>query len=384
MTNDVEGAADEVPADGVTADGVSDATDRVLTDEELEDLIDAEPSPARVTFSTQDLSVDGLVTRLNRKSMLVPQFGGSDELVQIPGFQRGFVWSKAQMDRFIESLLLGYPVPGIFLVKQSDDNRLLILDGQQRLITLQRFYNGIHEGREFTLTSVGEEFKGVKYSSLDDHLKFKLDDSYMQATIVAADGSAEVDEAIFQIFERLNAGGTQLTAHEIRVALYAGPLMASAEGLNAFPAWRDLFGAKSKRIRDHELILRILALYQRSATYSRPLKTFLNTFAKDARQVDLETDPQGAHFKEACSALLAQIGPQAFRRPGGAQVNTAQAEAICVATMEAARDARIPDDLSDRFSLLLEDADFLKHTARATADNDAVSSRLQKAREALA
>jgi hypothetical protein len=77
--------------------------DRSLRDEELADLVDVEPSPARVTFTTQDLSIDGLVTRLNRKSMLVPQFGGQDELVQVPGFQRGFVGSRAQMDRFIES-----------------------------------------------------------------------------------------------------------------------------------------------------------------------------------------------------------------------------------------------------------------------------------------
>jgi uncharacterized protein with ParB-like and HNH nuclease domain len=50
------------------------------------------------------------------------------------------------MDRLVESLLLGYPVPGIFLVKQSVDNRMLVLDGQQRLITLQSFYEGLHAG----------------------------------------------------------------------------------------------------------------------------------------------------------------------------------------------------------------------------------------------
>ena len=119
-------------------ENIAESDDRTLRDEELQDLIDVEPSPARVTFATQDMSIDALVKRLNRKSMLVPQFGDQDALVQVPGFQRGFVWSKAQMDKFIESLLLGYPVPGIFLVKQADDNRMLILDGQQRLITLQR------------------------------------------------------------------------------------------------------------------------------------------------------------------------------------------------------------------------------------------------------
>lgn len=357
--------------------------DRTLRDDELSDLIDVEPSPARVTFTTQDLSIDGLVKRLNRKSMLIPQFGGHDELVQVPGFQRGFVWSKAQMDRFIESLLLGYPVPGIFLVKQANDNRMLILDGQQRLITLQHFYNGIHEGKEFALTYVGDEFKGLTYGTLGEGLQFKLDDSYMQATIVAADGSPEVDEAIFQIFERLNSGGTQLTPHEIRVALFAGPLMASIETLNEQAEWRALFGAKSKRIRDHELILRILALFSDGANYSRPLKTFLNNFAKSNRDVEIALEARGQYFKQAVQAIHAQVGPSAFRRPGGAQVNTAQAEAICVAVMEAAAANRVPSDLSARVGRLLIDDDFLKHTGRATADNDAVEGRLARARAVI-
>lgn len=362
---------------------IASADDRALRDEELADLIDVDRSPARVTFSTQDLSVDGLVNRLDRKSMLVPQFGGKDELVQVPGFQRGFVWSRAQMDRFIESLLLGYPVPGIFLVKQADDNRMLILDGQQRLITLQHFYGGLHNGKEFALTYVGDEFKGLTYRALDDSLRFKLDDSYMQATIVTADGSPEVDDSIFQIFERLNAGGTQLTPHEIRVALYAGPLMASVEALNGGHEWRMLFGAKSKRIRDHELIMRILALYSSSADYYRPLKNFLNEFARKNRDIDIANEDRGDLFREACQAISDQIGSTSFRRPGGSQVNTAQAEAVCVAVMESIAAKSLPDDLAERLDRLLLDEEFLKHTGRATADKDAVAARLERAKTIL-
>jgi hypothetical protein len=373
-----------MPSEEELLEEIASPDDRTLRDEELADLVDAEPSPARVTFTTQDLSVDGLVKRLNRKSMLVPQFGGQDDLVQVAGFQRGFVWSRAQMDRFIESLLLGYPVPGIFLVKQADDNRMLILDGQQRLITLQHFYDGLHEGREYSLTYVGDEFKGLTYRTLDESLQFKLDDSYMQATIVAADGSAEVDESIFQIFERLNSGGTQLTPHEIRVALYAGPLMASIQTLNELEPWRYLFGSKSKRIRDHELIMRILALFTIGDEYSRPLKNFLNGFAQRNRSVEIATEAPGLLFARACQAIRDQVGPGAFRRPGNSQVNTAQAEAVCVAIMEAIAADTLPSDLMDRINRLLEDADFIKHTGRATADKDAVETRLARARAAVA
>ncbi|MGL5823612.1 MAG: hypothetical protein ACRCYU_01945, partial [Nocardioides sp.] len=180
------------------------------------------------------------------------------------------------------------------------------------------------------------------------------------------------------------AGGTQLTPHEIRVALFAGPLMASIETLNQDVEWRDLFGAKSKRVRDHELIMRILALYSDGSSYSRPLKTFLNIFAKKNRGVDIAADPRGQHFKQAVSSLRKQVGPGAFRRPGGAQVNTAQAEAICVALMNASTAGAMPSDLSARVKTLLGNEEFLKHTGRATADNEAVEARLRLAQATIA
>lgn len=357
--------------------------DRALTAGELEDLVAPEVSPVAVTFSTQDFDVSGLVQRLNRGSMLVPSFGFDDPRITTAGFQRGFVWSKAQMDRFVESLLLGYPVPGIFLVKQSADNRMLVLDGQQRLVTLQRFYSGLHAGKEFSLEYVGRDFKGLTYRSMDESLRFKLDDSYLQATIVAADGSDEVNEAVYQIFERLNAGGTQLTPHEIRVALYAGDLIAYLEALNQSESWRVLYGKPSARIRDQELILRVLALYVSSDTYSRPLKTFLNKFARAHRQLDNRVRHAGDLFQRACDALLRGPAGKALRRPGAGQVNVAQAEAVLVGIMRALEAGDLVADLEGAIGQLLDDAAFGAATTRATADNDAVMERLRLAQEAF-
>src|SRR6266851_3900621 len=141
--------------------------------------------------------------------IMIPTFGHDDDRIVSAGFQRAFVWTRSQMDRFIETLLLGYPIPGIFLVKQQD-RRYLVLDGQQRLRTLQHFYMGIHDGKEFALRNVGERFKGLTYKTLQEDQRRQIDNSYFQATIVDTDGSEESLEAIYQIFERLNSGGTQL------------------------------------------------------------------------------------------------------------------------------------------------------------------------------
>lgn len=356
--------------------------DRVLSDEELEDITAAEETSSAVTFSTQSFDVAGLVLRLDRGSMLVPTYGKDDARIDTDGFQRGFVWTKAQMDRFIESLLLGFPIPGIFLVKQTANNRLLVLDGQQRLLTLQRFYEGIHAKKEFSLRNVSKQFKGLTYKTLGDALQFRLDDSYLQATIVTTDGSAEMNEAIYQIFERLNSGGTQLTAHEIRVALSAGPIIELLERLNSNEAWRGLYGPRSARLRDQELTLRIIALFINADEYARPLKTFLNKFASTFRQPDNTVIAASKLFEQA-AGIIAPLGSTALRSQGASQINAARTEAIFVGVMRAIADRNLTTDLQKAIDVLGADAHFVTATTRSTADKDFVLLRLDKAAKAF-
>jgi hypothetical protein len=193
--------------------------DENLTPEEQEALTEAERGAAPVTYQGTDFDVEGLVRRLQRDDIVIPTFGHGDPTLETAGFQRGFVWRRSQMDRFIESLLLGYPIPGIMLVEQTD-KRYLVLDGQQRLRTLKAYYEGVHHSREFALENVADEFKGLTYRTFSAEQKRTLDNTFIQATIVKPDGPNESLEAVYQVFERLNSGGTQLTPHEIRIALY--------------------------------------------------------------------------------------------------------------------------------------------------------------------
>jgi len=90
-----------------------------------------------------DFDVKGLVERLRQDKVYVPEF------------QRSFVWRLPDSSRFIESLLLGLPVPGIFLAKDPDSQKLFVIDGQQRLKSLQYSYDGVFRpdpGRRFQRT----------------------------------------------------------------------------------------------------------------------------------------------------------------------------------------------------------------------------------------
>jgi hypothetical protein len=384
---------DEMPGDGprpmaeAEEDQVSEPGDPVdsLTDNEQADLISADAGVAPITYSGQDFDVAGLVNRLRKDDILIPTFGHMDPRITSAGFQRSFVWTRPQMDRFIESLLLGYPVPGIFLVRQAD-RRYLVLDGQQRLRTLRNFMDGQHEGKDFFLQNVAEKFKGLTYANLSESQRRQVDDTFFQATVVATDGSSESLDAVYQIFERLNAGGTQLTPHEIRVALYAGPFIDYLERLNKITAWRSIFGKKSPRLRDQELVLRILALLVAADEYEAPLKSFLNKFAGRQRRLDqgLDTTAFEQAFTEASQMLLRADGHSSLR-PGGPQINVAMTEAVFVALLTRLQESRDIDEprLAAALVALPNDAVFALATTRATARVENVSDRLRIAKTAI-
>lgn len=349
-----------------------------LTEEEEQALVEAEPVASPVGYSGQDFDVAGLVRRLGQEDILVPTFGHSDERIESAGFQRAFVWRRPQMDRFIESLLLGYPIPGIFLVRQTD-RRYLVLDGQQRLITLRHFYDGLHEGKEFALRNVSDLLKGLTYKTLPEKERRLLDDTFIQATIVVTDGTGESLEAIYQIFERVNAGGTPLTPHEIRVALYAGPFIGFLERLNQNTAWRALYGKASPRLRDQELVLRILALYLAAPTYRRPLKSFLNDFTGKYRELEtLAAEDLEARFATASTILETAVGREALRLQGY-QLNAALTESIFVGLFRRL-DQRSDVDVSKvgaAIGSMRSDDAFVNAVSRATADEESVRTRLE-------
>jgi hypothetical protein len=350
---------------------------QTLNHDERLDLQEATSEVNPVAYSGQDFDVDGLVRRLIKGDIKIPQFGNEDEDILSAGFQRSFVWNRPQMDRFIESLLLGFPIPGIFLVRQVD-KRYLVLDGQQRLKTLEYFYRGVYDGREFSLRNVARQFVGLTYATLSPHQQRTLDNAFIQATIVDTDGTDASLDAIYQIFERLNSGGTQLTAHEIRVALYAGPLIDYFEQLNRLGSWRELYGAKNQRIRDQELIVRILSLFLHHETYSRPQKTFLNDFvAKNRNGPSRGIVEAGDLFVEASRLLLLGPGPDALRR-ASRQINNSQTDAVYVGLMSRLLTSSVsPAECAAAIEALRLDLDFQGYVSGPTADEEMVRGRLR-------
>jgi Protein of unknown function DUF262 len=378
----------ESDVDSATVDAAPEIGDfEELDDAEKAALEEPDPDPEPVSYTGTDFDVEGLVRRLERHDIVIPTFGRADEAeaMDTDRFQRNFVWGRTQMDRFIESLLLGYPIPSIFLVQQID-RTYLVLDGQQRLRTLADFYSGTHAGKPFELRVVGDRFKGLTYETLNDEQKRTLDNTFIQAIVVKTDGTPASLDAVYQVFERLNSGGMQLTAHEIRVALYAGPFIEFLRELNGTEAWRSLYGAESKRLRDQELLLRIIALQSAAGTYRRPLKKFLNDFAALHRSLeDLPAETLQSQIVTAGELLVNGPGPDALRL-GSGQVNAALTEAIFVGLIRRIEGGEPPnrDEIQAALDQMLAEDAFVTAISRATADEENVRTRLAVATQAFA
>lgn len=241
--------------------------DTHIRDEATDSDWGEDPAIPRYATNTYgaDYPVDSLVRRLTSAR------SDDDSDIFIPSFQRGYVWSKSQADRFIESLLLGLPVPGIFLWKDPSSQRLAVIDGLQRLLTLKFFYDGILNDRTFALgTSVHPDFAGKTYLSLGDADRRRLDDSIVHASVVRQDEPEGEHSSLYYIFQRINTGGSPARPQEIRNAIYQGPLNDLLEELNSSNSWRSIYGRMSNRLKDQELILRFLALRHASNQYESP------------------------------------------------------------------------------------------------------------------
>ena len=405
-----EAVPDPTDDDPAPRDVRVEDVDADTTDEEEESPTEQQA----LRYYGVDFDVEGLVRRFGRKDLIIPSFDpATDTETNVEGFQRRFVWPKKQMDRFIESLLLGYPVPGVFLVEQTN-RKFLILDGQQRIRTLHQFYEGEYEtsgtDKVFTLEYVGANLKGLRYKTLPDPDKRLLDSTLLQATIVVPQARETSEaaslEAVYRVFERINSSGIKLQPQEIRVALFSGPLIRLLRDLNSTPSWRKLFGPAHSRLKDHELILRYLALLESSETmvafnwdraaarndsaakeviYKPAMTTFLNSYLSRHRGMEnLNPDKLSAEFVRITD-LLAQAGGRDVLRFSGSQVNAAHTDAVLVGAALALRDgvSLTPDQAAERLQALVGNPDYASAVVESTSHLESVNSRLRLAYKAF-
>ncbi|MFH1097962.1 MAG: DUF262 domain-containing protein [Candidatus Desantisbacteria bacterium] len=349
----------------------------ISQDEEVEDIEESSSiSKYAISSYGADYTVDGLVKRIKEGDIYVPTF------------QRGYVWDKIKASRLIESLLLGLPVPGVFFSKEIETNKLLVIDGQQRLCTLQYFYNGVFklDKEVFNLHGIQKEFDGLTYESLEEEDRRRLDDSIIHATIVRQEQPSNDDSSIYCIFERLNTGGVSLVPQEIRASIYHGEFNDLLHELNTNEQWQTINAGINKRnMKDQELILRFFAFYYNYEKYEKPMKEFLNKYMSKNRHLKLQSKMQiESTFTKSIDIIYQCLGKEAFKPKK--TLNSAVFDAVMVGIAKRLEKGEIRDlkVLKEKYKSLLSEENFIAATSRGgTASKDKVIGRITLAIKAF-
>jgi hypothetical protein len=340
--------------------------------------------------------------------------------VRIPGFQRNYVWDLSRASKLIESLILGLPVPQVFLY-EVERNKFLVIDGQQRLMSIyyfikQRFprsdrrselriifeENGgipdsvIHNDNYFenfrlkiggSLPNHQNRFKGLAYSTLDTY-KTQFELRTIRNVIIKQNSPQGDDSSMYEVFNRLNTGGVNLKPQEIRTSMYHSDFYEMLYRSNSASAWRRLLGNGDPdlHMKDVEVMLRGIALLIDGEQYAPSMVKFLNQFSRKARG---HTPEQNAYLGKLLASFLdacADLPDNAFLNKKSGRFNVALFEAAFVASCKAPVDARgmlTQKVQANRLTELESDAEFLGAMAEGTTQTKNVKIRLARASQVL-
>jgi uncharacterized protein with ParB-like and HNH nuclease domain len=330
-----------------------------------------------------------------------------------------YVCDIKRASKLIESLIIGLPIPQVFLYEEGK-NSYLVIDGQQRLLTLF-FYTKMRFPRKekrFELRQIFDEngkfpdeilyndeffgdFKlklnepgqaeknklhGLNYATLGES-KNSFDLRTVRNIMIKQNFPTEDDSAMFEIFNRLNSGGVVLKAQEIRTSLYHSKFYNNLYSINLYTNWRELLGQPQPDIhmKDVEIILRGFAMLLDSNSYKPSMTRFLNHFSKKSKGFSQDSLPYFQQlFETFCDSLIA-LNPRAFISAAG-KFSITVFESIFVALCEEAAEKKnleIKTTTKEKIENLKTNPDFLRASQSNTAGKTNVEERLKVAKQIL-
>jgi len=246
-------------------------------DEDLEITKPQDFSSAVVSGS--DWTTETIISQINKNNIELD-----------PKFQRRDAWDKKRKSKFIESLILGFPIPQIVLAEKKDKKgSFIVLDGKQRLLSIRQFAaekgDQVYNPLKLTSLEIRDDLNGASLNSLQSNplLDEELSSFENQTirTIVIRNWPSE--DFLYHVFLRLNTGSVPLSPQELRQALHPGEFINYLDDKSAESvALKEILKLQKPdfRMRDNELLLRFVAYKNFFESYSGNLKQFLDSCCK--------------------------------------------------------------------------------------------------------
>ena len=251
------------------------------------------------------------------------------EIIINPDFQRLYRWSDYQKTRFIESVIIGIPIPPVF-VAEDDSGRWELVDGLQRLSTIFTFFGNLKGDDVKNKWGLGA---GDMLQSLDGYnadtlpLKIQLNIKRAVCRVEIIKWNSEYDLR-FELFNRLNTGGSPLTNQEIRNSLYRSISSSFNDFLKEMAANENFIRSVNvpkeqvEQLYLEELVLRFMSLYQNRKNVKKSIAQHMTDFMKDAvMDKSFNYDKYRVVF-ERTFEILKPLGTSVFNSKNG-QFSTA-------------------------------------------------------------
>jgi hypothetical protein len=268
------------------------------------------------------------------------------------------------------------------LLSQGPDNKLIVIDGNQRLLSVKLFINDAFELQGLTAYP---ELNGYTWSALDPRFRDHINNRTIRCITILKDTHPQIK---FDVFERLNTGSVKLNAQELRHGLNHGAFMKMVDSLTKYEKWRKAVGIRSdKRMKGAELILRYFALRDNRASYEKPLSSFLDQYSTNTRNMSAtEVHQKESQFKILMDKVDKGLGNLAFRiyddgRKPITPFNSALYDAEMVGFTET-KNEKIQSnnyesvDLQNHLVTLFKIERFLNSIRQATSDEHSVRARI--------
>ena len=312
---------------------------------------------------------------------------GEHELQTAPEYQRQFRWDLDRESELIESIMLGLPVPPIFVATNSDATWELV-DGLQRVSTILHFVEADTlsktTGRAQTPLQLQglkrlTEFNGLTYADLPSSISITFMRRPLRATALSDKSQMDVR---FDLFDRLNRGGVSLTAQEVRACIFRGPLNELLGRLSTLPKFQELLKLQKGHQRDgtrEEQVLKFFAYLEGRSKFDGRVTYFLNSFMEDNKDRSNLNEWEDL-FTGVVDRVYSIVGGPAIRK-GYPNTPVNQFEALLVAAGELVKEGKRFRRISSE--TLMNDTDLVSYSTKGTNTPLALRSRIERAKKLL-
>lgn len=318
-----------------------------------------------------------------------------DEINLNTPFQRSAdLWSNTLMSRFIESMMLKFPIPPFYFnISHREDDETKpyweVIDGLQRLSAIRNFYFGGIDGKKLVLKGLDffPDLEGLTIDKLPRQLKRNIEACQITLFEVFPNTPKVVK---YRIFERVNTGGLRLNEQEIRHALNQGPAVKLLERAVEIGLINNNIHIEPGRMKDQELTLRYFAFrLLHDSDYNGSMKDFLDSaMEKLSRLHHREATHLIDEFSEVVAFIQEVFGPLAFRKDTQRGINKALFDSYTFAARElGAHERQVLREnrraVQHAYRDSLTDEGYAKSITYATARVENISKRFRMARHIL-